>query len=312
MRILSDGTTIEISNEDLEPRTKWWRLWEYSRLKQEVVDALQPREQENADTQLLSILRVKRGMRRFQLPEDSVLLALEGHGKVMVPGCCAIWYCEAIRLKADVAVLGAGEVERLNCDVVSLQSQEEVREFLEGIWEQGLGRLRVRAGRIEYLLHARQDPDDGPYQLGAEIEGSGIVRRLRISNVDQAVSGYGNVSARYAVGLNESVRNLIHESLWENVSAKHSERIDGLLAERGIVKRAVKDAAGEQGRVHAIQRDVESRGMTRPEVRQEATILATADVGSSPTQSALREGNEGLAANRERQLASGNQLSLRH
>jgi hypothetical protein len=207
---------------------------------------------------------VKKGTRRFQLPEDSVLLAVEGSGKILVPGACAIWYCEATRLKADVAVLGAGEIKRLNCDVVSLQSQEEVRDFLTGIWDQGLGRLRVGGGHIEYLLHARQDPDDRQYQLGAEIEGSGIIQRLRIGNVDQAISGYGKVSVKHAVRLTEPLRDSIHELLWDTTSSKRSELIDSLLAEQGIAKSPLKEALREQ-QGYTMHGHAESRGARKGE-----------------------------------------------
>jgi hypothetical protein len=83
---------------------------------------------------------------------------------------------------------------------------------------------------------------------------------LRTGNVDQAISGYGKVSVKYAVRLTEPLRDSIHELLWDNTSSKRSEGIDRLLAEQGIPKSPLKEALREQDRLGAaIQGNTESR-----------------------------------------------------
>src|SRR3979490_472354 len=99
MRILS-GQTVEISNRDLEPL----RNGEfYARLKPRVIECLAPIWKDNG-TVHLAVLRVRGKTRKFQLPEDCVLLAVEGNATAAaLEQICAIWCSENLSLEAGVA-----------------------------------------------------------------------------------------------------------------------------------------------------------------------------------------------------------------
>jgi hypothetical protein len=81
MRILS-GQTVEISNRDLETL----------------------RNGKYYATVHLAVLRVRGKTRKFQLPEDCVLLAVEGNATAAaLEQICAIWCSENLSLEAGVA-----------------------------------------------------------------------------------------------------------------------------------------------------------------------------------------------------------------
>jgi hypothetical protein len=233
MEILSTGV-VEISNRDLERLPNGQQ---YAKLKPKVIERLVPTWQEEGRLHL-AVLRVRKRTRSFQLPEDCVLLALEGDATVAAPGRgCAIWYCENLSLKARVAILGAGRLRQLNCEVVSLVPIHELRVVLPGISPH---RLIIKEGKVDYMFLA---PDhsgslrDSPNRRGAEIIRSGNIDDLRIGTIDSAIARLGNLLVQREVYLEEWLREELHELLWESAQGKHSGRIDALLDHLGYSER---------------------------------------------------------------------------
>jgi hypothetical protein len=233
MEILSNGV-VEISNRDLEPLTKGQQ---YAKLKPQVIERLVPTRRDKG-TLHLAVLRVRNRTRSFQLPEDCVLLALEGDATVAAPGRgCAIWYCENLSLKASVAILGAGRLRQLHCEVVSLVPIQELRVLLPGVSPH---RLIIQEGHVDYMFLAHDHSEslpDSPNRMGAEIMRSGNIEDLRIGTIDSAIARLGNLWVQREVYLEEWLREELHELLWESPQEKHSGRINALLGNLGYSER---------------------------------------------------------------------------
>jgi hypothetical protein len=157
MKILARDVVV-ISNEDLKPSPG---NQQYAELNAAVIAALEPHSQDDG-TQRFAILRVEPETRAFKLPEACTLLALEGKATVQATGGCGIWYCEGLELKADLAVLGAGRPNRLECDEVSLLSRQEVKSYLEDLvhLDTIAPRVAVQSGHVTRISLISLADDD--------------------------------------------------------------------------------------------------------------------------------------------------------
>jgi hypothetical protein len=236
---------VGISDTDLEPLVEGQR---YAKLKPEVIDALSPKEQGDG-TFRFAVLRAEDGI-KFQLPEDCILLALEGRATAAATGSCGIWFCEDLSLDAEVAFLGSGRV-RLDCNVVSLLARAELEMLFPGVAH----RLTIAGGRAEYMVLAPQESVEGSsLAVGAEIEGHG-----RIGRIDRAIARPPTVLVEQEVDLSESLREAIQESLWETGPQRHNERIDAVL---GLPSTTRVDAIAESPQTAAR---IEQRGAEQGE-----------------------------------------------
>jgi hypothetical protein len=242
MEILSTRT-VEITNQDLELPSHGQL---YARLKPSTIERLAP-IQKAADTVHLAIARVRDGTKPFQLPDECVLLAIEGNATVSALGqSCAIWFCENLSLEADIAVLGVGHLRKLNCETVSLLPMEELRNSLPNVLPQ---QISIEQGRINNLFLAHYDarfPPATSYPIRAEIRGLRTISDLCIGTIDSAIVRRGKMLVQKEVYLEEWLREEIHELLWKGAQGERTQLIDQLLQNQDRVQRYSPGTAFEQ------------------------------------------------------------------